>query len=123
MDRIRYYAEISVQRALGFTGVGVATLLLGLSFDPQLALQVAAVILGITGAVLIAKSLNALHRNYRRTEVWMLLGRTIEFPEHRAQQIIGTILKDTYSRYARLILAAAVTTWFLSMLYGLARSL
>lgn len=117
MDRIRYYAEVSVQRALGFTGIGLATLLLGLSFDPHLALQSAAAILGITGIVLIAKSLNAMRRNYRRTEVWILLGRTIEFPEHRAQQIIGTVLKDIYGRYARLVLAGAVIAWLLSVFY------
>lgn len=123
MDRIRYFAEVSVQRALGFTSIGLATLLLGLSFDPRLALQVVAAILGITGGVLIVKSLTALHRNYRRTEVWILLGRTIEFPEHRAQQIIGSVLKDTYRRYARLVLAGAVVAWVLSVLYGLASSL
>lgn len=123
MDRIRYFAEVSVQRALGFTSIGLATLLLGLSFDPRLALQVVAAILGFTGVVLIVKSLTALHRNYRRTEVWILLGRTIEFPEHRAQQIIGSVLKDTYSRYARLVLAGAFVAWFLSVLYGLASSL
>ena len=122
MDRIRYFAEVSVQRALGFTGIGLATLLLGLSFDPRLALQVVAAILGITGGVLIVKSLTALRRNYRRTEVWILLGRTIEFPEHRAQQIIGSVLKDTYRRYARLVLAGAFVAWVLSVLYGLASS-
>lgn len=123
MDRIRYFAELSVQRALGFTGIGLATLLLGLSFDPQLALRTVAAILGITGCVLAVKSLTALHRNYRRTEVWVLLGRTIEFPEHRAQQIIGTVLKDTYRRYARVILAGALVAWFMSVLYGLAGSI
>ena len=123
MDRIRYFAEVSVQRALGFTGIGLATLLLGLSFDPRLALQVVAAILGITGGVLTVKSLTALHRNYRRTEVCILLGRTIEFPEHRAQQIIGSVLKDTYSRYARFVLAGALVAWFFSVLFGLASSL
>ena len=122
MDRIRYFAELSVQRALGFTGVGVATLLLGLSFDPPLALRCTAVILGITSAVLTAKSLNALRRNYRRTEVWILLGRRIEFPEHRAQQIIGLVLQDIYRRYAKLILAGAVIAWLLSLTWNLASS-
>ena len=120
MDRIRYYAELSVLRALGFAGIGLMTLTLGLSFDPHLALRAAAVVLGITGAVLVAKSLNAAQRNYRRTEVWILLGRSIEFPEHRAQQIIGTVLKETYSRYAKLVLSGAVIAWVMSVLYGLA---
>ena len=120
MDRIRYFAELSVLRALGFTGVGLSTLLLGLSFDPRLALRTAAVILGIVGVILVVKSHNALRRNYRRTELWLLLGREIEFPEHRAQQILGTVLKDTYSRYARLILSGAVGAWILSLLYALA---
>lgn len=123
MDRIRYFAELSVQRALGFTGVGLATLLLGLSFDPPLALRSAAVILGITGAVLIVKSLTAMRRNYRRTEVWILLGRRIEFPEHRAQQIIGSVLEDIYRRYAKLILASAVLAWLLSLTWTLASSI
>ena len=120
MDRIRYYAEVSVLRALGFTGLGVMTLMLGLSFDPRLALRSAAVLLGITGAVLVAKSINAARRNYRRTEVWILLGRSIEFPEHRAQQIIGSVLKETYSRYARLVLTGALIAWAMSVIYGLA---
>ena len=120
MDRIRYFAEVSVLRALGFTGLGVMTLMLGLSFDPALALRTAAVLLGITGAVLIVKAVNAVRRNYRRTEVWILLGRQIEFPEHRAQQIIGTVLKDTYTRYARMVLTGAAVAWILSLIYGLA---
>ena len=119
MDRIRYFAELSVLRALGFTGLGLATLLLGLSFDPHLALQTAAIGLAITGVVLVVKALNAAHRNYRRTELWILLGRQIEFPEHRAQQILGTVLRDTYARYARLILGGAVGAWLLSLIYGL----
>ncbi len=120
MERIRYFAELSVLRALGFAGIGLATLTLGLSFDPQLALRTAAVVLGITGAVLVVKSLNAARRNYRRTEVWILLGRSIEFPEHRAQQIIGSVLQETYGRYARLILSGAVVAWVMSVIYGLA---
>ena len=119
MDRIRYFAELSVLRALGFTGLGLGTLMLGLSFDPTLALKTAAVIMAITGLVLVIKSHNAVHRNYRRTELWILLGREIEFPEHRAQQILGTVLKDTYARYARLILAGALVSWLLSLLTGL----
>ena len=120
MDRIRYCAELSVLRALGFAGIGLMTLTLGLSFDPHLALRAAAVVLAITGAVLVVKALNAAQRNYRRTEVWILLGRSIEFPEHRAQQIIGSVLKETYSRYARLVLSGAVIAWVMSVLYGLA---
>lgn len=120
MDRIRYYAEVSVLRALGFAGLGVMTLMLGLSFDPRLALQTAALLLAIIGAVLVVKALNAVQRNYRRTEVWILLGRSIEFPEHRAQQIIGTVLRDTYNRYARLVLSGAVISWVMSVLYGFA---
>ncbi len=119
MDRIRYFAELSVLRALGFAGLGLATLLLGLSFDPLLALRTAAVVLGIVGLVLVLKALNASHRNYRRTELWILLGREIEFPEHRAQQILGGVLKDTYARYARLVLSGAAVAGLLSLLYPL----
>lgn len=120
MDRIRYFAELSVLRALGFAGLGLVTMVFGLSFDLHLALQMAAVLLGIVGAVLMVKSLNAPRRNYRHTELWMLLDRTIEFPEDRAQQILGTVLKETYFRYARPIVAAAICAWLLSMLYAAA---
>lgn len=120
MDRIRYFAELSVLRALGFAALGLVTVVFGLSFDPYLALQTSAVLLGIVGAVLIVKSLNAPRRNYRNTELWILLGRTIEFPEDRAQQILGTVLKETYGRYARPVLAAAICAWLLSMLYAAA---
>lgn len=120
MDRIRYYAEVSVLRALGFAGLGLFTLMLGLSFDLYLALRTAALVLGVVGAVLVVKAYTAPRRNYRRTEVWVLLGRSIDFPEHRAQAIIGGVLSDTYSRYAKPVLAAALTAWALSVIYRLA---
>lgn len=120
MDRIRYFAQLSVLRALGFAGLGLVTTVFGVSFDPHLALQMAAVLLGIVGVVLTAKSLNAPRRNYRHTELWILLGRSIEFPEHRAQQILGTVLKETYGRYARPVLVAALCAWLMSLLYAAA---
>ena len=51
MDRIRYFAELSVLRALGFTGLGVMTLMLGLSFDPRLALRTGALLAWIMSLI------------------------------------------------------------------------
>lgn len=120
MDRIRYYADLSVRRALGFAGLALITVMMGLSYDPLTALRVAAVLLGLAAAVLVYKARNAIHRNYRRTELWILLDRDIEVPEHRAQQVIGTVLHDTYRHYAGYAVVAAVAVWLVSVLYALA---
>jgi hypothetical protein len=56
-------------------------------------------------------------RNYKHTEVWVLLDKQHGLPEPRAQQVIGNVLRDCYLRHATLVAAAAAILWLLA--YGL----
>lgn len=119
MDRIEYFAEISIRRALAFATLGVMTAMVGLSYDPATALKTGAVLTGIVATMLAWKARRALTSPYRSTEVWMLLDRRHDLPEGRAQQVIGGVLSRLYRRYAELAGYAAALLWFSSLAYAL----
>lgn len=114
-DRIERCARIVLLRALGFTALGIGTLLLGLSGNPALALTTGAILTAITGLVLVCKRHTALTRDYRRTELWLLLDRRHDLREDRAQQILGGTLSMLYGRAAEYVLVIAAVQWLLSV--------
>jgi hypothetical protein len=115
VDRIRTAAEISVGRAVGFGALAVGTVVIGLVFDPVLALKTGGVLTLLMAAILLLKSEQARTRPYRRTEVWLILDRQLGLPEDRAQRMVGEVLHDTYDRYARRCLVVAVGFWLLGL--------
>jgi hypothetical protein len=119
VDRIRAAAELSIGRAVGFGGLAVGTVVLGLVFEPVLALKTGSVLTLLMVAVLLLKSEQARSRPYRRTEVWLILDRRLGLPEDRAQRMVSRVLQDTYDRYARHCLAVAVGLWLLGLAFQL----
>jgi hypothetical protein len=119
VDRIRAAAEISVGRAVGFGALAVGTVVIGLVFEPVLALKTGSVLTLLMVAILLLKSEQARTRPYRRTEVWLLLDRQLGLPEDRAQRMVGEVLHDTYDRYARRCLAVALGLWLLGLAFQL----
>lgn len=121
MDRIEMCAEIAIRRALGFASLAIGTTMIGLIFDPLVALKAGAAMIAIVAAILAYKGYTAITRSYRDTELWLLLDRRHGLPEERAQSVIGAILRRHYWRYAR---AAAYTSgglWGLSLIIMLAQ--
>ena len=115
MDRIHHCARIVLLRALGFTALGIGTVVIGLSWDPALALTTGAVLTAIAGLILFCKALCAPRRDYRRTEVWLLLDQRHDLREDRAQQLIGGLLSALYRRSAEYALMIAAGQWLLSI--------
>ena len=118
MDRIRLAAEVSIRRGMGFAALAIGVTCLGLSFDVVLALRTAAVTLGMACAILFFKGVQARTRNFRHTEVWILLDRSISLPDAVAQKLIGQVLRETYYRYGEWTLAVAVGVWLISLIAG-----
>jgi hypothetical protein len=116
VDRIRAAAEISIGRAVGFGALAVGTVVLGLIFEPVLALKTGSALTLLMVVVLLLKSEQARSRPYQRTEVWLILDKRLGLPEVSAQRMVSQVLHDTYDRYARCCLAVAVGLW----LFGLA---
>jgi hypothetical protein len=119
VDRIRVAAEISIGRAVGFGALAVGTVVLGLIFEPVLALKTGGALTLLMAAILLLKSVRALSQPYRRTEVWLILDRRLGLPEDRAQRMVSQVLHATYHRYARSCLAAAVGLWLLGLAFQL----
>jgi hypothetical protein len=119
VDRIRTAAEISVGRAVGFGALAVGTVVIGLVFDPVLALKTGSALTLLMAVILLLKSQEARFRPYRRTEVWLILDKQLGLPEDSAQRLVGQVLHDTYERYARCCLAVAIGLWLLGLAFQL----
>ena len=113
MDRIRGFAELSVRRGCSFAALAIATTMFGLSSTPLLAIECGAILCTLTAVVLFYKSLRAPMRDYRRTELWILLDRRHDLPEAYAGRVLNTVLRDVYLRYAELGALAALALWLL----------
>lgn len=100
LDHIEKLARLSVSRACGFAGLGTLVTVVGFSSDMALALKIAGILALITCLVLMLKAHYALRQPYKSTELWIML-RPDERPQSAiAQQIIGTVMRETYLYFA-----------------------
>lgn len=114
MDRIRYFADISVKRAVSFGLLGIFTVFIGLSHNWLLAFRAAAILLSLLAVVLLHCAWRAPRKDYRRREVWMLLDQWHGLPEHRAHHAISAVMRETFLRYAERGAWAAAALWMIT---------
>lgn len=101
-DDIRHYAELSVRRGCGFALMAIATAMVGFSSEPWIAIRSGLVFVTIAAVVLFWRGWTARARNYRRTEVWLMIEDAPALPRERLQDMIGGALADVYFSHARL---------------------
>ncbi|HYD05546.1 MAG TPA: hypothetical protein VEC60_07465 [Reyranella sp.] len=106
-DDIRGYAELSVRRGCGFAVLAIVTAMVGFSGEPWIAVRSGAVFVLILAVVLFWRGYAARRRNYKHTEVWLMIENAPALPRERLQTMIGGALADVYFAHARL--AAYVT--------------
>lgn len=111
MERIRALAVLSVRRGCGFAALAIVAVMVGLSADPVISAKSGAVLTSFTTAVLFWKALEAPRRNHRNTELWILLGRTPEFPEAELGQRINAVLHEVYLWHAERAAMIALVLW------------
>lgn len=111
MEKVREVAFISIGRAVGFSGLAIFTIMVGLSFHPVVALQSGGVLLMLLLAALLLKAQRAPFTDYRHTEAWMLLDRSDRPDESYAGRAVVTALRDACLWFARWIAGAAVVVW------------
>ena len=100
LQRIEQAANVSVARGCGFAGLAIATMLFALSHDMSLALKTGGALALLVCLILVLKAHRVARKPYRRTEVWLML-RPEERPQPAiAEQIISTVLRETYLRFA-----------------------
>ncbi len=119
VERIRGAAVVSIGRACSFGALAVGALMAGFITWPVMAFKLGALGAALTTAILILKALNAPTRNYRATELWILIGRDHRLAEEHAQRIIGRVLGETYWRFADYAGATAFAFWLIALLFWL----
>lgn len=117
-DDIRRYAELSVRRGCGFALMAIATAMVGFSSEPQIAVRAGAVFVVMAAVVLFWRGWHARSRNYRHTEVWLMIEDSPALPRERLQSMIGGALADVYFVHARLASYVALTLCVISLAVG-----
>lgn len=116
MEHLQKVAQVCVGRALGFAGLGIFTATAGLAFDPLLAARTAAIMMTLLTIGLLMKAHGALRRDYRRTELWVMLPQEYRPPKAYAQWIASNVLHDTYLWFAQFTAAITAVTWAIALL-------
>lgn len=123
MDRLDVFADISIRRACAFVGLGAATVMISLSFDPVLAFRTGADILALLAVGLAFSAWRAPRRNMRHTEVYAML-RGAGVPRNwlsaevnRVQ--IAAVLRARLAWHAERVGVAAVLLWGVALLFWL----
>lgn len=120
MEHLDRLAHLSVGRACGFAGLGIFCLMMGLSFDPLLALKVGAICATVVAGVLLFKSWRTAYADHRNTELWLMLEDEERPPERYAQRVTANALRDAYLEFAEASAGFAVFFWASAVVLWLA---
>lgn len=111
MEKLQRVAFLSVGRAVGFAGLAIFTLMVGLCFDPLLSLRSGGVLLLLLVAVLLLKAYRVDSTNYRRTETWLLLDSGDRPDERFAGRAVSGALRDAFLWFAHWTAGLAALVW------------
>lgn len=111
MEKIRALAVLSVRRACGFAALAIVTVMFGLSAQPLTSMRSGAVLTSFAAAMLFWKALQAPKRNYRHTELWILLELTPDAADSQVGRVINTTLHEVYLWHAERAAVIAFVLW------------
>lgn len=116
MEAIENAAFVSVGRAVGFAGLAVFCVSLGLSFQPALAVRTGGIMCLCVTFILIFYAMRALTKPYKKTELWIILDEKARVPAKIAQRVVGGVLRETYYWFAQQAAIFAIVLLSLSIL-------
>ena len=119
MEYMRRTAYEIVLRACGFGSLAIFCVMVGMSFEPQLAFKTGGILTILMSLILILKAYEARTKPYRRTELWLYLPEEQRPPEAHAQWASATVLRETYLTFARWTAAISIAMWVLALLFSL----
>jgi len=120
-DRIETCAWISVARGCGFGALAIVTTMVGLSGYPAAALKFGGQSSLLMSFIMIVMAVRAPRKNYKRTEVWLLLDEASRPPPSIAQRVIASARRDVLIWFARLHAGVALALYSLLLLVVAAR--
>ncbi|MPZ30866.1 MAG: hypothetical protein GEV13_07675 [Rhodospirillales bacterium] len=117
-DDIRRCAELSVRRGCGFALMAIVTAMVGFSGEPWIAIRSGAVFVLIAALILFWRGWRARARDYRHTEVWLMIEDSPALPRERLQAMIGGALAEVYFSHARLAAYVALAMAIIGLTIG-----
>ncbi|NFV80717.1 hypothetical protein [Magnetospirillum aberrantis] len=115
MDRIRYFADVSVRRAAGLGLLGIALVVAALHFDRGLALDALAVLLTLETLTLYQLGRRAHRVPCERREVWVMMDGQHGMGDGRIQRVVSEIMRETFQVYARRLAGPAAAAWVVDL--------
>jgi hypothetical protein len=112
---MRKAAFESVSRGCAFAFLAIACVMMGFVHDPQMVFQAGGILTLIMTFVLMLKSRQALTRDYKRTERWIILPKNFRPPERYAQWAAATVLRDAYLTFAQYSALIAIILWVIAI--------
>jgi hypothetical protein len=120
----RDLANASIRRGCGFGLIAIFTAMIGFSGDPYIAVRCGAFMVTAVAVILLWRGQGAPRRNFRDTEVWLMIRHTAPpVPKERLQTLIGGALADSYFWHARIAAYVAVSMWAVALLMWLGHKL
>jgi hypothetical protein len=116
MEELRKAAFISVARGCGFGMLAIICVMIGMSFNPRAVFQAGGMLTLIMALILILKARNALTKDYKKTEMWLILPKDFRPPERYAQWATATVMRDAYFTFAQYTALVSIVMWLLALL-------
>lgn len=112
---MRKAAFESVSRGCAFGFLAIACVMMGMVHDPKLIFQAGGIMTLIMTLVLVLKARGALTKDYKRTEMWLMLPKDFRPPEAYAQWAASTVLRDAYLTFAQYTALISVLMWVIAI--------
>ena len=120
MEALRRAAETSVTRGCGFAGLAITCVLVAFANQPVSLLKAAGLMTSLMTIVLFIQARAALTRDFRKSEVWLMLEPAERPLDPHAQWAGATVLHQVYLKYARITAAISVGAWVLALVLSMA---
>jgi hypothetical protein len=118
MDEMSRIAYETVLRACGFASLAIFCVMIGLSFLPRSAFQAGGFLSLTMTLVLIFKAREARTKDHRRTEMWLYLPKESRPPQALAQQMISSLMRETYLSFARWTAVISIVMWTIALIFS-----
>ena len=117
MEIVQTLADISIRRACGFAALGIATVMLALSYDLALAFRSGAILTSLAFGVTWFLAWRSRWRDIRDTELWAMLAHERLYLTRgplarQTEALAGRVLQDRLIWHAERIALAAMVLWF-----------
>lgn len=118
LEKLRRVAFFSIGRAVGYSGLGIFVVMVGLSYDPVLALRSGGVLLLLLLAGLLLRAQRVHLADYRHTEAWNLLDKSERPDGPIAGKTVTSALREACLWFARWIAGVAAVIWVCAIIFA-----